>query len=250
MDAAVTAACGLLGLLVGSFANVVIQRVPAGESIVSPPSACPNCGNRIAPRDNIPIASWLLLRGRCRNCKAPISPEYPIVEVLMAVVFAAVGARVGADWSLPGFLLFAWLLIVVSVIDLHTRKIPNRLTYPLTPVLLVLMAAAALASGEPGAIVRVIVGGVAGFAGLLLLALIQPKGMGMGDVKLAGFIGIALGYLSLWHVLLGIFGGFFIGGVVALVLLFTRLRDRKARIPFGPYLAAGALAALFVGQPL
>ena len=253
MDIAVAAACGLLGLLVGSFANVVIYRIPAGLSMVSPPSACPGCNTPIAPRDNIPIVSWLLLRGRCRHCKAPISPQYPLVEAITALVFAAVGAWVSANlslWTLPAFLLFAWLLIVVSVIDLQTRKIPNKLTYPLTPTLLVLLAAAAVLSGDPGRIVQVIIGGLAGFAGLFVLALVQPKGMGMGDVKLAGFIGLALGYISLWHVLVGIFMGFFIGGVIAIVLMVTKLRDRKDRIPFGPYLAAGALLTLFVGQQL
>ena len=250
MDIAVAAACGVLGLLVGSFANVVIYRIPAGLSIVSPPSACPGCNTPIAPRDNIPIVSWLLLRGRCRHCQTPISPQYPLVEGLMAVAFAAVGARVGWDWVLPAFLLFTWLLIVVSVIDLQTRKIPNKLTYPLTPTLLVLLAAAAVLSGDPARIVQVVIGGLAGFAGLFVLALVQPKGMGMGDVKLAGFIGLALGYISLWHVLVGIFMGFFIGGVIAIVLMLTKLRDRKDRIPFGPYLAAGALLTLFVGQQL
>jgi leader peptidase (prepilin peptidase)/N-methyltransferase len=251
MDIAVAAGCGLLGLLVGSFANVVIYRIPAGLSIVSPPSACPGCETPIAPRDNIPIVSWLLLRGRCRHCQTPISPQYPLVEALMMVVFASVGAWVSAHlslWTLPAFLLFAWLLIVVSAIDLQTRKIPNKLTYPLTPALLVLLAAAALLSDDAGRVLQVVLGGLAGFGGLFVLALIQPKGMGMGDVKLAGFIGLGLGYLSLWHVLVGLFMGFLIGGVTAIVLMLTKLRARKDRIPFGPYLAAGAVLTLFIGQ--
>ncbi|HVM21282.1 MAG TPA: prepilin peptidase [Egibacteraceae bacterium] len=251
MEPALVALCALLGLVFGSFANVVIHRVPAGESIVRPPSACPRCGNAIAPRDNIPVVSWLLLRGRCRHCREPIPGRYPAVEIAMAALFAAVGWRVGLDWALPAFLLFAWLLAVVAVIDAQTRKIPNRLTYPLTPALAVLLAVAAVASGQPGRLVPALVGGVAGFGALLLLAIVQPRGMGIGDVKLAGFIGLGLGYLGGWPlVLLGLFGGFLLGGVVAVTLVATRLRRRRDLIPFGPYLSAGAVVALLFGEPI
>ena len=243
-------ACGFFGLLFGSFANVVIHRVPAGESVNTPRSACPKCGTPIAPRDNIPVISWLLLRGRCRHCSEPISARYPIVELAVAAVFAAVGARIGLDWSLPGFLLFAWLLVVVAIIDADTRKIPNRLMYPLTPALLVLMVAAALLTDAPERALSALVGGIGGFVVLLILALIQPRGMGMGDVKLAGFIGIGLGYLDYAHVVLGIFGGFLAGGIIGIVLLATRIRSRRDMIPFGPYLAVGALVALLVGEPI
>ena len=244
------AACGVLGLIFGSFANVVIHRVPRGESIAKPPSACPGCGTPISPRDNIPVVSWLLLRGRCRSCGQPISRRYPLVELAMGLLFAAVAARIGLDWSLPGFLLFAWLLLVVSIIDIDTRKIPNRLMYPLTPALLVLMVAAAVLAGSPRRALDVVVGGVGAFVVLLVIALIQPRGMGMGDVKLAGFIGIALGYLGLGIVALGVFGGFLLGGIVSIVLLVTRARGRRDMIPFGPYLAGGALLTLFLGQPV
>ena len=250
MEALVVSGCALLGLLFGSFANVVIHRVPAGESVSHPRSACPGCATPIAPRDNIPVVSWLLLRARCRHCGEAISVRYPLVEAGLAVVFALVGWRVGLDWSLPGFLLFTWTLVVVAVIDAETRKIPNRLTYPLTPALLVLLVAAAVLAGDSGRAITAVVGGVAGFVGLLVLALIQPRGMGMGDVKLAGFIGIGLGYFSLGHVLLGLFGGFLLGGVVAIAVLVTGRRGRRDQIPFGPYLAAGGIGALLVGQPL
>ncbi|MGH3665126.1 MAG: prepilin peptidase [Egibacteraceae bacterium] len=246
----VVAFCALLGLACGSFANVVIHRVPVGGSFVRPPSACPTCDTPIAPRDNVPLVSWLLLRGQCRQCQMPISARYPLVEVATAVLFALVGAAIGLDWALPGFLLFAWLLLVVAVVDLETRKIPNRLTYPLTPALAVLLVGAALLNGDPGQAVRVLLGGVAGFVALLLLALISPRGMGMGDVKLAGFIGLGLGYLSWWHVLFGLFGAFFVGGVIGIVLLVTRLRTRRDQIPFGPYLSLAAIVTLVFGEPL
>jgi leader peptidase (prepilin peptidase) / N-methyltransferase len=262
MEVAYIALCFVLGLLFGSFANVAIHRIPDGGSVVRPPSACPACGAPVRPRDNIPVVSWLLLRGRCRDCRAPISARYPLVELIGGVLFAGTGWRFldpegfpgaagAADpWVLPAALLFAWLLLVVTVIDARTRRIPNRLTYPLTPALLVLVVAAALANGSPGSALRAVLGGVAGFAALLIIALINPRGLGMGDVKLAAALGIVLGYLSWGHVIVGIFGGFLLGGVVAIALIVTRLRSRKDLVPFGPYLAIASLLALWFGDAL
>lgn len=255
MVALVTGFCALLGLLFGSFGNVVIHRVPAGESVVSPPSACPGCGTPISPRDNIPVLSWLLLRGRCRRCGEPISARYPLVELSGAVMFGAVGWWLAAMdppdwWALPGMLLFAWMLLVVTAIDLATKRIPNALTYPLTPALLVLLVGAALLNGEPGVALRVVLGGLAAFGFLLLLALINPRGMGMGDVKFAAFLGMGLGYVGWWPLVVGIFGAFLGGSLVSVLLIATKVRSRKDLIPFGPYLAAGAFLALFVGQAI
>jgi leader peptidase (prepilin peptidase) / N-methyltransferase len=261
MEPALIAVCFVLGLVFGSFANVAIHRVPEGESVVRPPSACPECGQPIRPRDNVPVVSWVLLRGRCRDCGAPISARYPLVELVSGVLFAVTAWRfllpetfpgtAAADpdpWALPAYLLFAWLLLVVAVIDARTRRIPNRLTYPLTPALLVLIVAAALFNGAPGDALRALLGGVAGFAALLVIALISPRGLGMGDVKLAAALGIGLGYLSWGHVVVGIFGGFLLGGLVAILLILTRLRSRKDLVPFGPYLAAAALLAVWFGD--
>lgn len=250
MEAYLIAACGALGLLLGSFANVVIMRVPESGSVVSPPSACPGCRARISARDNVPVVSWLLLRGRCRHCQEAISVRYPLVEAAMAAVFAAVAWRVGLDWALPAFLLFAWMLVVVAVIDARTRRIPNRLTYPLTPALLVLFVLAGLLAGSPQTALRALLGGLAAFGALLALALISPRGMGMGDVKLGASIGIALGYVGWGHVVLGLATGFFLGGVIAVALIVLRVRGRRDHIPFGPYLAAGALATLLTGSEI
>jgi leader peptidase (prepilin peptidase) / N-methyltransferase len=263
MEAVVIALCFALGLAFGSFANVVIHRVPDGSSVVRPPSACPTCSAEIRPRDNIPVVSWLLLRGRCRDCGASISARYPLVELAGGVLFAVTAWRFVAPatfpgvrasdpdlWALPAYLLFTWLLLAISVIDARTRRIPNRLTYPLTPALLMLFVVAAFANGDPWAALRALLGGVAGFAGLLVIALINPRGLGLGDVKLAASLGIALGYLSWGHVAVGIFGGFLLGGFVAIVLVVTRLRSRKDHVPFGPYLAAGTLLAVWFGDAL
>ena len=251
MDSLITTGVAfVLGLVFGSFGNVVIHRVPAGESVVAPPSSCPGCGTRIRPHDNIPIISWILLRGSCRHCGQPISARYPLVELASGVIFALITWRIGLDWALPGYLLFGWLLLVVSVIDARTRRIPNALTYPLTPALLGLMVVAALLNGSPGVALRSVLAGLAGFVFLLILALISPRGMGMGDVKLAAFIGLGLGYLSWAHLILGLFLSFLFGGFIGMALLLLRLRSRRDQIPFGPYLALGALVALLAGTPI
>ena len=257
-----TVVAGVFGLLFGSFANVVIHRVPEGESVVRPPSTCPACQTPIRPHDNIPVLSWLLLRGRCRECAEPISPRYPLVELASGVLFAVTtwrfvdpeafpGAAGEPDlWALAAYLLLTWLLLVVAVIDARTRRIPNRLTYPLTPALLVLIGVAALANAAPGMLLRALLGGLAAFAALLVIALISPGGLGMGDVKLAMALGIGLGYLSWGHVLIGVFGGFLLGGLSAILLLVTRLRSRKDLVPFGPYLAISTLLTVWFGEAI
>ena len=250
MDLVLVATAIVLGLMLGSFANVVVHRVPEGQSVVRPRSRCPACGTQIAAGDNIPVLSWVRLRGRCRGCGEPISIRYPLVELAMGAVFGALAWHVGPDPLLPGLLLFGWTLVVLAVIDARTRRIPNAITYRLTPVLLVVVVGGALLAGDPSGAVRAVLGGLAAFAALLLIALLVPKGMGMGDVKLAGFIGIGLGVLGWGHVVLGLFGGFLLGGVTAIGLLLTGLRSRRDMIPFGPYLAAGALIAVLVGDPV
>ena len=250
MEIAVIAVAVVLGFLLGSFANVVIHRVPEGASVVQPRSACPACGTTIAARDNVPVLSWVLLRGRCRSCGEPISPRYPLVEAASGAVFGVVAWQAGPSALLPAFLAFAWVLLVLSVIDARTRRIPNAITYPSVPVLLVLTVGGSLLEGDVAGAVRSPLAGVAAFVALLAIALIAPKGMGMGDVKLAGLMGIVLGALGWGHVVLGVFGGFLVGGVTAIALLALRVRKRRDLIPFGPYLAAGALGALLFGELL
>ena len=240
----------LAGVVLGSFANVVIARVPRQQSVVRPPSACPQCGTEIRPRDIVPILSWLWLRGRCRHCHQPISGQYPLVELGCGLLFAAIAWRIGWTWALPAYLLFGWVLLVVAVIDLQTFRIPNRLTYPLTPALLGLLVVAALAEDVPGAALRAVLAAVLAFTLLLVMALINPRGMGMGDVKLAAFIGLGLGYIGWSYLWLGLFAGFFGGGIIAALLLVSGVRGRKDSIPFGPWLALGAMVALLAGRPI
>jgi leader peptidase (prepilin peptidase)/N-methyltransferase len=227
----------------GSFLNVVIWRVPRGESIVSPPSHCPRCDVRIRARDNIPIVSWLLLRGRCHNCGEPISRRYPLVEALVAVLFAAITIANGLNWDLGWELPFAAVLVAVAAIDLDLHIIPNKIVYP-AAAWGVLSAALVRLDHLPALLAW---GAGAGLF-FLVTALVYPAGMGMGDVKLAAVIGVYLGN----SVIPALLVAFLTGTVVGISIMARHgVRDgRKMGIPFGPFLAFGALTALFVGPDL
>jgi leader peptidase (prepilin peptidase)/N-methyltransferase len=246
----VAAGCGLLGLLVGSFLNVVIHRVPRHESVVRPRSRCPECGTTLAERDNVPVVSWLLLKGRCRTCDAPISARYPAVELLTAVAFAAVGLRFGADWAVPAYLVLVAALVAVSAVDLELFLVPNRILLATLAVGVPLLVLAAALDHRWDDLGRALAGAAIGFGILLAINLVTPRGMGMGDVKLAGVLGAWLGFLDIGHVFLGLFLGFLLGAVGGIALLATGVRTRKDHIPFAPFLAAGAVLAILVGSPL
>ncbi len=237
----------LVGLLIGSFLNVVIARVPAGESVVHPRSRCPRCGVEIAARDNVPVLSWLVLRGRCRHCAEPISVRYPVVEVTHAALWLVMLWRFGWSWELPAYLYFASVGIALAAIDLDTKRLPNALTLPSYVVLGVLLLVPAVADGDWSGYLRSWLAALALFAFYFLLAVIYPAGMGFGDVKLAGVLGLVLGWLS-WSVLVvGGFLGFLLGGVVGGGLMLVRKAGRKSKIPFGPFMLAGALLAILWG---
>ncbi|MEA2332748.1 MAG: leader peptidase (prepilin peptidase) / N-methyltransferase [Thermoleophilaceae bacterium] len=236
------AIAGLLGALIGSFLNVVVHRVPAGESLISPGSRCPSCGTAIAPYDNVPVVSWLLLRGRCRHCRAGISPRYPAVELLTAACFAAVVAVRGFDQGLVLELPFVACLIALAAIDLDLQLLPNKIVYP--------MAAYGLAATvlvDTGDLAEHLIAGAAAFLFLLAVVLVYPRGMGMGDVKLAGAMGLYLG-LSVVPALLAAF----LTGTVAGLAIIARegAQARKKAVPFGVFLAIGGLAGVLAGPEL
>jgi leader peptidase (prepilin peptidase) / N-methyltransferase len=234
----------VFGLAVGSFLNVVIYRVPRGLSIVRPPSACPGCGVEIRPRDNVPLLSYVLLRGRCRACGARISPEYPVVELLTALLFVGSALVLPSAWQFGYVIPFLAVLVACAFIDLHDRIIPNRIVLPA----MVFYAAAALVldlTGRPLSVVDGLIG-FAAYGGALFLVALVSGGMGMGDVKLAALIGLVLGALGLRYVGVAAMLGIVAGGVGAVVALAMG-RDRKAAIPFGPYLALGAALAILTG---
>jgi leader peptidase (prepilin peptidase)/N-methyltransferase len=235
-------AIALLGLLVGSFLNVVIHRLPRGESLNRPPSRCPSCGAPVKPYDNIPVVSWLLLRGRCRNCGTAISARYPVVEALTAAAFAGAALTRGVDDDLALWLPFAAVLIAVAGIDLDHRIIPNRIVLPAA-----VWGLAATILFRPDNIDDSLIAGGIAFTALLLAALAYPAGMGMGDVKLAGVMGIYLGS----GVAPAMLVAFLAGSVVGVAIIAREGRDaRKKGVPFGPFLALGGLVGIFAGPEL
>jgi leader peptidase (prepilin peptidase)/N-methyltransferase len=249
MTVAVIVGCLLLGLAVGSFVNVVIWRVPRGESVVRPASHCPQCRSAIRVRDNVPVLSWLALGGRCARCRLPISPRYPLVELLTGALFVALGLRLGARPQLLAFLYLAAVAVALAAIDIEVQRLPDRLTLPSYLVGLVLLSVSAGLDGQPGALLRALIGMAALFAGYAILVLVYPSGMGLGDVKLAGVLGLYLGWLGWGSFAVGVFAAFLLGGLVGLAMLLGGA-GRKARLPFGPYMVTGAMIGILAGQPL
>lgn len=241
----------LVGLAVGSFLNVVIWRVPRGESVVHPPSACPRCGRAIRPYDNVPVVSWLVLRGRCRDCGEPIAVRYPLVEAGTGVLFALAAWWTGPSWFLPALLYLLAISVALALIDIDTRRLPDAIVKPAYPVSLALLA---LASANPGgeadwaALLRAVVGGAAMFVAYLLMVLAYPRGMGWGDVKLAGVMGLYLGWVGWGALLIGWFAAFVLGGVFGLALIVVRRAGRRSSIPFGPWLLLGTLVGIVAGE--
>jgi leader peptidase (prepilin peptidase)/N-methyltransferase len=250
MHGALVLGCGVFGLLIGSFLNVVIWRVPRKLSVVRPPSHCPQCETPIRPIDNIPVVAWLALRGKCRHCGNPIPVRYPLVEAGCGVLFAAVAARFGSSWALPAYLVLTAALLAISIIDLEHFIVPDRITAPLTVSALALLGLAAAADGNGWRYGRTLLGGLAFFAFLLLLNLLYPKGMGMGDVKLSFSLGLYLGWLGWGQVFLGGFLAFLLGALVGVGLIATGVKGRKDFVPFGPFLAAGTMIVVLCGDPI
>jgi leader peptidase (prepilin peptidase)/N-methyltransferase len=245
-------AAGLVGLMVGSFLNVVIHRVPRGESVVAPRSRCPKCGTELVARDNVPLFSWLLLRGRCRTCAVPISVRYPLVELLTAVVFVLLALRLQHQpWALPAFLWIGAVGVALTLIDLDVQRLPDALTLPSYPVAVVLLGAAAILGAGSAPLVRAVVGGLALFALYLTLRVVtHGRGMGLGDVKLSGVLGAHLAWLGWGTLAFGAFGAFLLGGLTSVGLVLMGRAGRKTKIPFGPFMLAGALLAILLGGPL
>lgn len=240
----------LAGLTIGSFLNVVIWRVPRGESVVSPPSHCPSCDARIRGRDNIPVLSWLLLRGRCRDCAAPISARYPGVELLTGVLFLVMTLAIGLTWELPAYLYLTAVCVALAFIDLDTKRLPNVLTLPSYPIMAGLLLIPAIVDGRWGDYGRALLGALALFAFYFVLALVYPAGMGMGDVKLSGVLGMGLAWLGWGELLVGAFLAFLLGAVVGLGLMLFRRAGRRSAIPFGPFMVGGALLGILVGPEI
>jgi leader peptidase (prepilin peptidase) / N-methyltransferase len=222
MDAVLVVACSLLGLLVGLCLPVVIDRVPEKVPVLAGPFPEPS--------------------------RAARTPSGWLVAVTTGFLFGATAARIGAGWELPAFLVLTAALVALSVIDLRSFLLPNRIVYPLTVVSVALLGFAALAGGDGSTFVRALLGGTAAFAFFFILHVVSPRSMGFGDVKLSFTLGLFLGWLGWGYVFLGLFLGFLYGAVIGVALIALRLRTRKDHVPFGPFLAAGTMTAILVGQ--
>lgn len=260
----VPAVIGVVGAAIGSFLNVVIHRVPLGHSVVHPPSACPTCAAPVRPYDNIPIISWFVLRGRCRDCGAPFSGRYALVELITALAFAGLTAlqlpvvlaapsaatAIAATLVLVALLYVAAISIALAAIDLDTHRLPDAIVLPSYVVLAALLGTAALLTGDVEAAARAAAGAGILFGGYLLLALISPRGMGMGDVKLAGVIGLVLGFSGWAALAVGTLAAFLLGGVVGIALIVAGRARRNTGIPFGPWMLGGAWVGILLGDPI
>ena len=262
----IVAFAGVFGLVIGSFLNVVVYRVPAGIPLTRE-SRCPNCDAPVRPWQNVPVLSWVGLRGACASCSAKISPRYPLVEAATGAIFASVAwffatGYLGTPTSVGttstaatvvvalAFLSFAAVSVVLSLIDLDTRRLPNVIVLPSYVVSLVLLALACALGADWSALLRSILAMAALFAFYAILRAIRPDGMGGGDVKLAGLIGIQLGWLGWGSVVVGAFAAFVLGGIFGVALLLARRAGRRTAIPFGPWMLVGAWVGIIAGEPI
>lgn len=231
----------IVGAVIGSFLNVCIYRLPRQESIIVPGSHCPACGEPLKWFDNIPLISYLILKGKCRRCGGAISFNYPLVELLNAVFYVLAGWKFGPEAHLLPALLLISTLIVIFFIDLKHYIIPNVVVFPV----------AAIGLGSmiiiwPNRWLELLAAGLISAAFFFVVAMIKPGGMGMGDVKMAAMLGFFLGRA----ITVALFLGFFLGAAIGVGLIFAGRKGRKSQIPFGPFLAVGALVALFFGDPI
>jgi leader peptidase (prepilin peptidase)/N-methyltransferase len=244
------ATLGVLGLLIGSFLNVVIYRVPAGLSLVTPGSACPRCDHPVRPYDNVPVLSWLALRARCRDCSAPISARYPLVELATGALFVAAGWKFGGTPYTVAALALMAAGVALFMIDLDHRRLPFAITGVLGALVVAGLALDVVVDGGGPVLTALIsVGLWLGVYGGIWLGT-AGRGMGLGDVALAPVLGLALGWLGWGATLTGLMGGFVIGALVGVVLIATQRAGAKSRIPHGPFMLSGAALGLFAGEPL
>jgi leader peptidase (prepilin peptidase)/N-methyltransferase len=256
--------CGLMGMVIGSFLNVVVYRLPQGMSLSTPASSCPKCGSSIKAYDNIPVLSWMMLRGKCRNCHVGISARYPLVELGTAAFFVVVGfyfagsiavtqpgrVAIANGVSLVAFLYLGAISVALAIIDVETHTLPNRIVMPAYIVGAALLTGSSIISGDFAPLLRAGIGLAALWAAYALMRIAYPKGMGFGDVKLAGVLGLYLGWSGWGALVVGSFGAFVLGGVFGIGVILLRRGTRKSGIPFGPWMLAGAWLGILFGNTI
>ncbi len=239
--------CGVLGLAVGSFLNVVVYRVPRGESVVRPGSHCPSCDAPILARDNVPVVSWIVLRGRCRHCGARISSRYVVLETLTGATFAAVAARMGPTAALPAMLAAVGALTALAAIDLERLILPKRVVYPGLLAVTLLLVGAALVDGSWSRLGVAAGCAVGWFVVFFVINLAVPRALGFGDVRLAPLLGVTLGWFGWRYAVVGFFGANVVGLLVGLALIVAGRMHRGQPIPYGVFLAVGTVATVLAG---
>jgi leader peptidase (prepilin peptidase) / N-methyltransferase len=245
------ALAAILGLIFGSFATVVAYRLPKDESFASGRSKCPRCDRQIRAVENIPVLSYIVLRGRCPGCKQAISLSYPLIETATSLLFALAAWKFGMTADAVVFAAFFWVLVVLTVIDLEYKLLPNKIVYPALVAVWVALTATALVRGDTQRLADAAVGALVFGGFFFVVAFIYPAGMGGGDVKLAFVLGTMLGYAEgVAIVLLGMFLAFLIGALVGVAVMMSAGGSRKSQVPFGPFLALGTVIAIFAGPPI
>jgi leader peptidase (prepilin peptidase) / N-methyltransferase len=242
--------CALFGLIVGSFLNVVIYRIPRQESLISPRSHCPSCRTLLKEYDNIPVLSWLLLKGRCRSCHEAISPRYIVVELATAALFAGLAARLGYNWDLPAFLVLFAGLLSLACIDLEKLLLPKRIVYPVLLLVVALLVVASAHSGHWHQLTVAAISAVAWYALFFLINLMSPRVLGFGDVRLALLLGLGLGWFGWRFIVIGFFAANLTGAIIGLTLIATKRMSHDQPIPYAVFLALGAAVAVFAGPEI
>jgi leader peptidase (prepilin peptidase)/N-methyltransferase len=240
----------VMGLLIGSFLTVVIDRVPRGVSVVQPGSACGSCGLELGPLDLVPVLSWLVLRGKCRKCRQPIGIEPILVEIATATLFVLMAIHFERSVLVAAFCVFAAGLMGLTVIDLKTQRLPREVSYTVMALGAPLLVIAALIGDEPRRIYMAVIGAGISLAVMGALYKASRGGLGDGDVRLSPLLGMYLGWLNPGLALVGLFYGFILGAVVGVVMMIIGKAGRQTQLPFGPFLAAGSIVAIFYGQNL
>jgi leader peptidase (prepilin peptidase) / N-methyltransferase len=242
--------CALFGLIIGSFLNVVIYRVPRNESIASPRSRCPACGATIKGYDNVPVLSWLVLKGKCRHCRSPISSRYLFVEVATGALFAGLAARLGYNWDLPAFLVLFASLVTLACIDAEHLILPKRIVYPALAIVVALFIMAAGATDDWHRFGIAVACSIGWFVLFFIINLASPRLLGFGDVRLALLLGLGLGWLGWRYLVIGFLVANLIGVIVGVTLIALKRMTHEQPIPYAVFLSSGTAIAVFTGQEI